>query len=161
MLNFALLYRNLEAYQTSFNYLFNLNEIASSFEATINPDLLHTLIKCKSFYGLFFLQFNKHEEALKQLDHALILSQKELTLRMNMNIYMKDIKRKHRMNFLTCIRTMIRILYSMCLCYAHQKNYAKLFEALRLAIIFSEKYLQRIDAKQMIKLYAQIYENVN
>jgi len=135
-----------------------MDEYSGIFETTINPDLLHTLIKCKLLFGTFFMQFEKYDQALQMLNRTLFLCQKELMIRMNMNIYLKNPKRKVRMNYLNCIRTIMMVLFSMCLCYAYQKKYEKMLEALSLAMVISEKFLQRIDVLK--KFISKIYSNI-
>ena len=157
---FALVYRNMGVHKTSYNYMVCIDDISRTFESTINPDLLHTLIKCKYLYGLFFMQFQKHEESLKILEKALSLCQKELIVRINMNNYMKDIKRKLRMKYLTCIRTIVMVLNSICQCYAFQKNYQKMFETLSLSRMFSSKFLQRIDEIKKHTFSAKLYNDI-
>ena len=84
---------------------------------------------------------------MEVLNQAVYLCQKELILRMNIHIYTKekDIKRKARMNFLSCARTLVTILFAIATCYAHQRQFRKMYEALSLAQMFAEKFLQRID----------------
>lgn len=145
-------------YQLSYSYLLCIEEYSVIFETTVNPDLLNTLIKCKLLFGTFLMQFEKYDESLKMLNCTLFLCQKELIIRINMNNYLKTAKRKIRMNYLKCVRTIIMVLFSMCLCYTYQKKYEKMIEALALAMAFSEKFLQRIDV--MKKFISRIYSNI-
>ena len=163
MINFAILYRNMGEYKLSYNYLCQLNDYSKDFDVTVNPELLHSQIKCKFLLGIFYSQFEKYEESLIMLNQALFLCQKELIIRLNMNIYTKDVKRKSRMNFLSCVRTFVMILFSIAIGFAHMKKYRKMQEALELANMFAEKFLQRIDLlrKFISKIYSNLEDTVN
>lgn len=150
------------SYELAFKYLKCVDEYGKWFENTMNPDLLRTLIKGKVLLGSFFLQFYKYDEAIKSFDQALSLGQKEFIIRMNMIFYMKEVKRKFRMNFLSCVRNLIIILFSMSLAFAYQKKFRKMLESLSLAQMFADKFLQRIDVvkKFINKIYSDLGENV-
>lgn len=162
LINFSVIYRNLGLYNLSYKYLFCLEENSKSFENTFDPNLLQTLGKGKFLLGMFYMQFYKYEEAIKTLDEAMLIIHRELLIRMTSMFYMKEVKRKYRMNYFNCIRTLIMILYSLCLTFAHIKNYRKMFESLCLAYMFADKFLQRIDVvkKFIKKIYVDLGENV-
>ena len=164
LLNFAILYRNTGNYQLCYSYLYFIEENSKFFEDSINPDLLNSLVKCKFLLGLFYSQFGKQEESLEVLNQTVYLCQKELVLRINMSIYTKekDVKRKSRMNFLSCVRTLVTILFAIAKCFAYQGKFRKMYEALILAQMFAEKYLQRIDLlrKFIFKICCNLLDNV-
>lgn len=165
LLNFAILYRNNGNYQLCYSYLYYIEEYSKFFEDSVNPDLLNSLVKCKFLLGLLYSQFGKQEESLTVLNQTVYLCQKELVLRINMNIYTKekDVKRKSRMNFLSCVRTLVTILFAIAKCFAYQRKFRKMYEALILAQMFAEKFLQRIDLlrKFIFKICFNLLDNVN
>ena len=107
---------------------------------------MRVLCKVKLHYVTFLFHFDLHKHAMIIMEETLKISQKELSIRINLKIIgNKGEKKKIRQKYFSCVRMMIIIIMTLGTGYKRIGKIDKFVELANIADSIAKRFLSKAD----------------